>query len=308
MERLGYYNGDFGPLEEMKVPFLDRVSFYGDGVYDATMGIDGVVLFAEDHLDRFFNSCANVEIDPGISKAELHAVLTDMLAKVDAPVNFVYWQVTRGTYYRHHYFCDGPANLWIMIVPDVMEALYDRQDLISVEDLRFQMCNTKTLNLLPNVLAAQRTKEADCYEAVFVRDGYVTECAHSNVQMLKDGCFITHPADNHILPGIARKHLIQACMALEIPVVEKLFTLDELKDADEVIVSSSSTLCLPIQSIDGLPVGGKDEELLDKLRSYVMQECDTYIAEHRAQRVTISSAVRKKKELISRKQQLKVFN
>ena len=66
MERLGYYNGDFGPLEEMKVPFLDRVSFYGDGVYDATMGIDGVVLFAEDHLDRFFNSCANVEIDPGI--------------------------------------------------------------------------------------------------------------------------------------------------------------------------------------------------------------------------------------------------
>lgn len=71
-------------------------------------------------------------------------------------------------------------------------------------------------------------------------------------------------------------------MALEIPVVEKLFTLNELKDADEVIVSSSSTLCLPIQSIDGLPVGGKDEELLDKLRSYVMQECDTYIAEHRA--------------------------
>lgn len=291
MERLGYYDGKFGPLEEMTVPFLDRVSFYGDGVYDATMGIDGVVLFSEDHIDRFFNSCANVKIDPGITKQELHELLTSMLSKVDAPVNFVYWQVTRGTDYRHHYFNEGPANLWIMIVPDEMENIYEPQQLISVEDIRFQMCNTKTLNLLPNVLAAQKTKEANCYEAVFVRDGYVTECAHSNVQMLKDGHFVTHPADNHILPGIARKHLIQACMALEIPVEEKLFTLDELKNADEVIVSSSSTLCLPIDAIDGQPVGGKDEALLDKIRTYVTEECNTYVKEHSCQRGTISSAI-----------------
>lgn len=283
MERLGYYNGTFGPLEEMTVPFLDRVSFYGDGVYDATMGIDGVVLFAEDHLDRFFNSCANVEIDPGMTKEELHQILNEMLAKVDAPVNFVYWQVTRGTDFRHHYFCEGPANLWIMIVPDVMEDLYDRQQLISVEDIRFQMCNTKTLNLLPNVLAAQRTKEAGCYEAVFVRDGYVTECAHSNVHMLKDGKFVTHPADNHILPGIARKHLIQACLALEVPVEERLYTLDELYDADEVIVTSSSTLCLPIDKLNEKQVGGKDEALLDKLRTFVMDECDDYVQKRRAQ-------------------------
>ena len=282
MKRLGYYNGKFGPLEEMTVPFLDRVSFYGDGVYDATMGIDGVVLYSEDHINRFFNSCANVEIDPGITKAELHELLTSMLAKVDEPVNFVYWQVTRGTDYRHHSFCDGPANLWIMIVPDEMEDLFEPQQVISAVDNRFQLCNTKTLNLLPNVLAAQRTKEANCYEAVFVRDGYVTECAHSNVQMLKDGCFVTHPADNHILPGIARKHLISACEELGIPVEQRLFTLDELKDADEVIVSSSSTLCLPIDSIDGVPVGGRDPELLSKIRTHVMEECDAYIKEHRA--------------------------
>lgn len=282
MEHLGYYNGEWGPLEDLKVPFLDRVSFYGDGVYDATMGIDGVVLFAQDHIDRFFNSCANVEIDPGISKEDLKALLTDLLAKVDAPVNFVYWQVTRGTDYRHHYFCEGSANLWIMIVPDEMEDLSTPVDLISAEDVRFQMCNTKTLNLLPNVLAAQRTKEADCYEAVFVRDGYVTECAHSNVQILKDGVLITHPADNHILPGIARKHLIQACLALEIPVKECLFTLDELKDADEVIVTSSSALCMPAKTIDGQPVGGKDAVLLDSLRSYVEDECQRYVEAHRA--------------------------
>lgn len=59
MKNIGYYNGETGLLEDLKVPFLDRVSFYGDGVYDATMALDGVVVFAEDHIDRFFNSCAN---------------------------------------------------------------------------------------------------------------------------------------------------------------------------------------------------------------------------------------------------------
>ena len=64
MKNIGYYNGETGLLEDLKVPFLDRVSFYGDGVYDATMALDGVVVFAEDHIDRFFNSCANMEINP----------------------------------------------------------------------------------------------------------------------------------------------------------------------------------------------------------------------------------------------------
>lgn len=97
MKNIGYYNGETGLLEDLKVPFLDRVSFYGDGVYDATMALDGVVVFAEDHIDRFFNSCANMEIDPGIGREELQHLLTDLVAKVDGSYHFVYWQVTRGT-------------------------------------------------------------------------------------------------------------------------------------------------------------------------------------------------------------------
>lgn len=282
MKRLGYYNGEYGPLEDMKVPFLDRASFYGDGVYDATMAQQGVVIFAEDHIDRFFDSCANVHIDPGITKDELKDLLCDLVSKMDDDSLFVYWQVTRGTDYRHHDFPDKPANLWVMIVPEEMQDLYDPQDLISVEDTRFYHCNTKTLNLLPNVLAAERTKQAGCYEAVFVRDGYVTECAHSNVHMIKDGHFVTHPTDNLILPGIARKHLLAACQVNDIPVEERPFSIDELRNADEVIVTSSSTLCLPIAHLDGKPVGGKAPELLDKLRTTVMNECREYVKAHRA--------------------------
>lgn len=207
MKNIGYYNGETGLLEDLKVPFLDRVSFYGDGVYDATMALDGVVVFAEDHIDRFFNSCANMEINPGIGREELQHLLTDLVAKVDGSYHFVYWQVTRGTAHRSHPFPEGNANLWVMVEPEEKNLQPAPIQLLTVEDTRFFHCNTKTLNLLSNVVAAQHAKEAGCEEAVFIRDGFVTECAHSNIHILKDGVFVTHQADNLILPGIARKHI-----------------------------------------------------------------------------------------------------
>ncbi len=282
MKNVGYYNGEVGLLEELKVPFLDRVSFYGDGVYDATMALDGVVVFSEDHIDRFFNSCKNMEIDPGISKEDLLELLTGLVAKCDGNYQFVYWQVTRGTAPRNHAFPSGKSNLWVMIVPEEKDLRPADVPLITVEDTRFFHCNTKTLNLLPNVIAAQRAKEADCYESVFVRDGYVTECAHSNVHILKDGTFITHPADNLILPGIARKHLLMACERLGVPAEERAFTKQELMDADEVIVSSSSTPGVAVSSIDGKPVGGKARELFERIRNSAADEFEQYVRERLA--------------------------
>lgn len=73
--------------------------------------------------------------------------------------------------------------------------------------------------------------------------------------------------DRYILPGIARRHLIDQCGVLGIPVDETPFTLKELMDADEVIVSSSSTLCIQAVEIDGKPVGGKDPARLGRIRS-----------------------------------------
>lgn len=282
MENVGYYNGEVGLLEDLKVPFLDRVSFYGDGVYDATMALDGVVVFAEDHLDRFFNSCRNMEIDPGIGRDELKALLEDLVSKADDDYAFVYWQVTRGTAPRNHAFPEGKANLWVMIVPEERDLRPSDIDLITVEDTRFFHCSTKTLNLLPNVIAAQRAKEAGCEEAVFVRDGFVTECAHSNVHILKDGCFITHPADNLILPGIGRKHLIAACEREGVPVVERPFTAAELEQADEIIVTSSSTPGVAAKMLNGAPVGGKDRSTFEKIRESAAVEFETYVEERRA--------------------------
>lgn len=285
MENLGYYNGEIGLLEDMKVPFLDRVSFFGDGVYDATMTNKGVILFEDDHVTRFYNSCANMGIDAGISREDLVHLLRELTAKVDAETTFLYWQVTRGTAPRSHACPDGvKANLWVMITPKPVEDLSWDATAITVEDTRFYHCDTKTLNLLPNVLAAQKAKEAGVDDAIFVRDGNVTECFHSNCHILKNGALITHPTDNLILPGIARKHLIAACKQLGVPVEERPFTLQELYDADEVIVSSSSTFARGVKEIDGRAVGCKDRELLHRLQAYLNDEFDLYTEEHISER------------------------
>jgi D-alanine transaminase len=139
--------------------------------------------------------------------------------------------------------------------------------LITYPDIRYELCNVKTLNLLPNVLASQRAFEKGCDEVAFHRNGTVTECAHNNISILKDGVFRTHPLTNHILPGTTRRHLIQHCGELGIPVDETAFTVDELFAADEVIVTSIGSLCNPVSEIDSKPVGGKAPELLKKLQT-----------------------------------------
>ena len=281
IEKLGYFNGEWGPLEEMEVPFLDRSSFYGDGVYDATMTQDGVILYEQEHIDRFYRSADLMQITIEQSKEELAQILREMVSHTSAQTNFLYWQVTRGTDFRHHTFPDGPANLWIMITPDEFEDLSVKEKLITVEDTRFYHCNAKTLNLLPNVLASEKAKQHGCYEAVFVRDGMVTECAHSNVHILKDGTLITHQADNLILPGIARAHLIAMCKKLGVGVEERPFTRAELMDADEVIVSSSSTFAVGVSQIDGVAVGGKSAELLATIQHALNDEFTAYITAHK---------------------------
>lgn len=273
MKTLGYYNGKYGELDEMTIPMNDRVSWFGDGVYDAGPSRNYEIFAIDEHIDRFFNSAGLLDIKMPVTKPELKELLQEMVNKMDTGNLFVYYQVTRGTGIRDHAYTEGPGNLWIMLKPAEISDGTKPIKLITREDTRFFHCNIKTLNLIPSVVATQKAKEAGCQECVFYRPGgRVTECAHSNVHIIKDGKLITAPTDNLILPGIARAHIIKACKKLEIPVSETPYTLDDLFNADEVIVSSSSNLCLHANEIDGKPVGGKAPELLEKIRAAVLDE------------------------------------
>ena len=273
MKTLGYYNGKYGELEEMSIPMNDRVCWFGDGVYDAGPSRNYKIFAIDEHIDRFFNSAGLLDIEMPVTKEELKELLQEMVNKMDTGDLFVYYQVTRGTGVRDHAYTKGPGNLWIMLKPAEISDGIEPIKLITVEDTRFLHCNIKTLNLIPSCVATEKAKKAGCQEAVFYRaGGRVTECAHSNVHIIKGGKLVTAPTDNLILPGIARAHLIRMCKKLGIPVSETPYTLKELFEAEEVLVTSSSNLCLHACEIDGKPVGGKNPELLEKIRAALLGE------------------------------------
>ena len=273
MKTLGYYNGEIGEIDEMRVPMNDRACWFGDGVYDAAIAAGRVIFALDDHIDRFFNSARLLSMTVPAAREELAALLNTLVQKLDSPDQLVYWQLSRGTADRGHSFPAGvKPNLWITLRPFSLPDLSKRISLITVEDTRFFHCDIKTLNLLPNVLAAEQARQAGADEAVFHRQGRVTECAHSNVHIIKNGALHTAPLDNLILPGVSRRHLIEHCRRLGIAVDERAFTLAELMDADEVLVTRCSAFCLAAARIDGAAVGGKAPELFRRIQDSLIEE------------------------------------
>lgn len=274
MKTLGYYNGKYDEIDKIMIPMSDRSHWFGDGVYDATCARNYKIMAIDEHVDRFFNSARLLNINLGFTKEYLKGLLNELVQKLDDDELFVYWQATRGGngLRSHNYDKEQKANLWITICPEEITDKNKEYKLTSMEDTRFLHCNIKTLNLIPSVVAYQHAKENNCDETVFHRGDIVTECAHSNVHIIKDKKFITHPADEYILPGIARVHLLKACKALNIEVEERPFTVDELINADEVIVSSSGDLCIRATEFEGKAVGKKDNDTFNRLKEYIYQE------------------------------------
>ena len=273
LKEIGYYNGKIGPLDQMQIPLLDRAIYFADGCYDATMVRNGVVHNEKEHVDRFFNSARLLRIELPFTREELHAEFMRVIDEFDLDEGFLYWQASRATAPRNHVFPEGvKPNLMMMLTEHGTTPQEDEFRAITVEDKRFRYCNIKTLALLPNCLVSQQGKEAGANEIIFVRDGYVTEMAHSNVSFLIDGVFTYHPFDDKILPGISLKNMIAACKKLGIPTEARAITQVEAMNADELIASSSSTFCCRIDVVDNIKVGGRDTELFKKIQNAVYEE------------------------------------
>ncbi|MBQ3490566.1 MAG: aminotransferase class IV [Clostridia bacterium] len=273
MKTLGYYNGEIGELEELRVPMLDRACYFGDGVYDVAYSRNHKAYALREHIDRFYQSMALLNIRLDMHPDDLENLICELIKKVDADEQWVYFQASRGTGLRNH-AVTAPmnANLWIMLKPCSIRETYKKINLISLEDKRFLYCNAKTLNLIPAVLYSTEAENGGYDEAVLHRNGRVTGCAHSNISTLKNGVLQTAPADEYILAGIGRAHLIRKCKSFGIPVKEEPFSLDEMMEADEIIVTSAGSLCIAAGTVDGKAVGGKAPELLKRLQDSLMED------------------------------------
>ena len=273
MKNLAYYNGAVGEMTDMPVPFCDRVCFFGDGVYDAAYSRNGKVFTLDEHVDRLFFSGRRVGIVPSLTADKLSSLIRSLVTRCDENECFVYFQLTRGiSVPRSHVPVETKSNLWITVTPKKVTPRGKTFDLMTYPDERYGYCFVKTLNLIPNVLAATRAKENDCDEAIFVEDGLVNECAHSNIHILKNGELITPPPGRKTLGGIARKHLIAACRAQNVAVTERKFSVEEMFSSDEVFVTSAGTFLAPAKTIDGKKVGGGATLLTEKLTDLLYGE------------------------------------
>ncbi len=267
-----FYNGDICDIHELKIPLTDRGVFFGDGVYEALIGRDGEIYLEDEHLDRFECSCRYMDLAPCVTRDELSRLMREVVRKNRLSEYFIYFQLTRYGGERVHAYTSNKTNLLITAKEFSLPEKNKKLKLITTDDNRYRMCNVKTLNLIPNVLASTLALSKGCDEAVFIRDGYVTECAHSNIAIIKNNTLITHPEGNLILPGITRKRMLTLAGELGILTVEKPFTKAELISADAAIVTSTTKLALAVLEIDEIPLIKAENEVANTLISAML--CD----------------------------------
>lgn len=270
-----YYNGTYGTYDRTTVSLSDRAIFFGDGVYDCMVGKNGKIYQLDEHLNRLFKNTKIINLDFNFSKNGIAKIINELIKLSGYKCYTVYIQVSRSGKRRKHFLPEyNTPNLLITITERVDPTASSLITLMSTEDIRYSMCHVKTLNLLPSVLAASQAELRGYDEAVFLRDGIVTECSHSNISIIKSSVLYTHPLNNFILPGITRANLIKKAKSLGIDVIESTFGYQELIDADEVIVTSTTAFARRVKKIDENAVFCRAQELANALCSSLVSDYD----------------------------------
>ncbi|MBU0519115.1 aminotransferase class IV, partial [bacterium] len=183
----------------------------------------------------------------------------------------VYIQITRGVAARLHTFPgpDTPETVFASVQPfkAKTEQMENGVKILLVPDQRWARTDIKSVNLLPNVIAQQRAVDAGAAEAVFVRDGAVTEGSHSSFFAVLDGTVITRPRSNYILAGITRQVILDLCHQLNLPFEEKSIFQEKVYDVDEAFISGTTTEITPVVQIDERTIAsGKPGPITKKLQ------------------------------------------
>ncbi|MGH7636925.1 MAG: D-amino-acid transaminase [Gemmatimonadaceae bacterium] len=257
-----YLNGQYLKAEDAKVSVLDRGFIFGDGVYEVWRFVDGNLFEHERHERRLKNGLKSIEIDvPDRDVEELADVAERLIKENDLSrgEGTFYVEITRGAAARTHAFPPKgtrPAIFGMVSKFQVPHSLRDAgAKAITEPDVRWLRCDVKTIQLLPNCLAKQRAQEAGALEAIFVRDGIVTEGTHTSVLGVKDGTLLTHPLSPLILPSVTREVVLEIARDQGIPVQERPFSQTELFQLDELFVSGTTTDVTPIVEADGKKIG-----------------------------------------------------
>ena len=230
--------------QDAKVPYNDRGYVFGDGIYEYIRTYNNNIFTAKPHFERLIRSAKEIGLELKYNVDELTELIQELLAANGVVNGGVYIQVTRGAAPRDHAFPTPSVEANVMAFTKTYERPYklleEGINAITTEDIRWLRCDIKSLNLLGNVLAKERAVKYNAQEAIQHRGDIVTEGSSSNVYAIKAGEIYTHPVNNYILNGITRMVIKDIAEEKGIPFNEGTFTLDFLRNADEIIVSSTS--------------------------------------------------------------------
>ncbi|HET7580376.1 MAG TPA: D-amino-acid transaminase [Bacillales bacterium] len=264
------FQNQFMDRKDAVVDIEDRGYQFGDGIYEVIRVYGGRFFGLEGHMERLVRSTGEISMELPMPADEMEKKLTELVQANNLEDGIVYLQITRGAAPRSHEFPLEPKGVltaYTKEMPRPLELMKNGIQTVLTEDVRWLRCDIKSLNLLANVMAKQEAKERGCTEAVFHRGDTVTEGSSSNLLIVKNGEVQTHPANNLILNGITRKKVFELAENLGLKVTEEAFTIDELFNADEAFITSTTSEVTPVVQVDDTTIGtGQPGQVTRKLQ------------------------------------------
>ena len=267
------------PLSELGPSYLDRGTFFGDGVYEVLRSYNGKIFAFNDHFVRFERSLREIEIF-GVDIESIKSKVRRAFDEAKLPNCAIYFHVTRGSGRRSHCWAEDIEHNFFLTITELNQPEPLKQTGVKVcceVDLRWKRCDIKSLNLLPNVMAKQRAFKKGCFEAILVDSrGDITEGAGSSFFAIKDGALITRPLGHEILPSVTRKHIIDLARRNGVEVCEKVITPEQAMDVDELFLGVTTKDVLGIIEFEGKKIsGGEPGPITRKLeRAFADMVCE----------------------------------
>lgn len=271
-------NKTYALINQQLVPYQDAMMHISDlsvqrgyGIFDFFKTIGGKPLFLDDHLDRFCHSAQRMHLDPGCSTHELRAMLEDLMAKNNLPESGIRITLTGG-YSVDGYTISKPNLLITQQALQLERTVQERGVCLITYEHQRQLPDVKTIDYLMAVWLQPTIKSHGADDVLYHSNGLVTECPRSNFFMVtKKGEVVT--GASNVLKGVTRKHLLQLA-SHEFEAVERDFTLDELMQASEAFVSSTTKLVLPVTEINGIRIGnGSCGPITRRMHELFSEQC-----------------------------------
>ena len=278
MPSYAYINNKFVSFKNAKIHIEDRGLQFADSVYEVIAVLNGNLIDLDFHLKRLRYSLKELKISYKFNKLDFKNIFDKLLSKNKISNGIIYLQITRGVQYREHKYKNKLIPTLIIYSRNKKFNLPGKNfkgvNTITFEDLRWKRRDIKTVNLLPNIIAANKAKQKKAYEAILLQDGKVTEGTSSNIWIIKKNNLITHPANSDILKGVTRTSLLKIIKKTSLKLVEKSFTHKQLLEADEVFLTSSGSFITPILKIDKKKINkGKIGNITLKLAKMYTTSC-----------------------------------